>query len=349
MKKKPLFLLVLLIISFLCFFPIQTVNGVPLYEDFTTYTEVEPDDRIQKTTNHIDIHTERNEDSYLYKDYGVNHFTDFTHDVNFYINSVGIGQRPIVLVWLLSNDLDDYYGLITNSKTAIGVRFYSRTDANYYRILLTESYGGTEYWNLFEDSPDEDGYDTWFYLKIMKSATSLKCGIYSTAELRDAGDATDGDIGNLSLTLQADHNFRYVFGCNTWNDGNADWDLDADIENLDLQEKWTVTFYNNIGGILKVNGTTISNGTSKAYYRNEVIELGALPLNSSYTFQNFTWNSNYNETNPHNLTITSDLTLWCYFDKPSTFSIGLGSGFILAFILSMALIIGVVAISRRRS
>ena len=548
MKRKILFLLILLMINSLCFFPSQIVNASPIYEDFTTYTEVEPDNRIQKTATHIDHLAKRDEDSYLYKDKGVDHFGNFEHLVDVkLVDSVEGGS--LGCVWALTNDLDDMYALRIGGKTAVWVNTYY-TIAWPCRIQLREEYGSSGY----SDDSIELIINTMYYLKIAKSGISLTCTIYESAADR-SNNVNIKDT--LTLVLHADHSFRYVFGCNTFNSGDYAG-LNNDIENLDLQEAFTVTFYNNTGGILKVNGTTISNETSKEYDLNEVIELGALPINSSYRFQNFTyyptdqyfttyqevdpnehifksanrvtftelnrdedayvykdygishfqdfthdfdfritnesdvsegsqgicagwllsndlddingllnannisifitfdtlnihdnnyvrlselyngiwyydptpkvfvmnttyyvrvvksgtsliagfysssvlrdagdgedgdienlslnlhndhffryvgvswscddnsptlWLSgyvenldlhfpNYSKTNPHNLTITSDLTLWCYFDKPSTFGIGLGSGFILAFILSMALIIGVVAISRRKS
>ena len=54
-----------------------------LYEDFTTYTVQDVNNRFIITTNKIDVNNmPRNEDAWVYKDAGVAHFgSDFEHDV----------------------------------------------------------------------------------------------------------------------------------------------------------------------------------------------------------------------------------------------------------------------------
>jgi len=80
---------------------------------------------------------------------------------------------------------------------------------------------------------------------------------------------------------------------------------------------YTVTFYNNTGGILRLNNATVANGTETEYGNNTVVELAAIVEgNLTYGFANYTWNGNYNITNPYDWTVTygaSNLTLWCYF------------------------------------
>jgi len=192
-------------------------------EDYTTYTEVDTvNDRIQKTAHHIDFVSSRNaEETYLYKDYGVDHFGDFTHKVDV----VQTAGSWVGYAWGLSNTVDE----LLDCDPRIGIYFYYASGAN-STINLIE-YSGAQY----KDSFGPFSLNTPYYLLIKKTGTSLKCGIYSTAELRDAGDATDGDIDNLALTLQADHKFRYVFGCSSFtltSAGTGTFDIDA----LDLQE-----------------------------------------------------------------------------------------------------------------
>ena len=336
--RKTLICVSLLILA-LMLGSISIVNGNLAYEDFTTYTEVEPDNHIQKTATHIDFLAYRNTDAYVYQDKGVDHFGDFEHliDAKF---PASADEASMGNVWAVTKDVDDFRGLYDASKTALAIRFYYSSVLG-WRIDLFEIHAGSiyGYWGV-------NGYagsaNAWYYLKITKSGIVFSVKIYSDSVRTDL-------LATFSWSLQEDHRFQYIFASQTW-DEDQSLKIDLDVENLSIGEMFSITFYNNAGGMLKVNGTTVSNGTSKIYELNELIELSALVQNSSYRFQNFTWNSNYNETNPHNLTIVSDLTLWCYFDKPSTFTIGLGSGFILAFILSIALlVVGALAISRRRS
>ena len=192
-------------------------------EDYTTYTEVDPNSHIGLVgTNHIDFNAYANEDAYCYKDKGAAHFTDFEHKVD---------VRPISASadycygcnWLLSNALDDYHGLRTAGQTCVVVRTGHWTVA-YPQLYLSEYYGSTEY----NAGPFNAAYNTWYYLTIKKLGTALTCKIYSDS-------ARTTLLNTLSLTLQADHSFRYIFAANTQNEAVAR-NFDLDIENLDLQE-----------------------------------------------------------------------------------------------------------------
>jgi len=196
-------------------------------EDFTTYTEVEPDDRIQKTANHIDHVACRNEDSYLYKDKTAGHFgSAFIHTVNVYLAEAGTAS-DMAWVWVLQNVVDDIKAIVDASGDYLALRF--RNAAGTLKLGLEECDSGTQ-----TTDAGNIVISTWYYLKIVKSATSLVCGIYSTAALRDAGNGTDGDVDNLSLTI-TDKSYRYIFACNTNNTGHS-LCATTDIENLDLHE-----------------------------------------------------------------------------------------------------------------
>ena len=193
-------------------------------EDFTTYVEVDTaNDRIQRTATHVDHLATRNEDTYLYKDRGAGHFTDFAHKVH--VKSELTQNWGVGAVWMLSNDLDDIYGLIGASKDAIWVWFYR--DANGNRLLcLYECDGGT----CYAVSWTGPATNTWYFLTIEKSGTSLTCKIYSDS-------ARTNLLDTLSLTLHHDYSFRYVFACNTYNVGtHPEALLKNDVNNLDLQE-----------------------------------------------------------------------------------------------------------------
>lgn len=84
----------------------------------------------------------------------------------------------------------------------------------------------------------------------------------------------------------------------------------------------TLTFYFNIGGEFRVDNATITNGTQNTYVNGTVIELCAVTENESYVFKNFTWNGNSHTTNPYDLSVTSDLTVWCYFVDPPAWKVG---------------------------
>jgi len=203
-----------------------------VYENFLDYTEVDvPADRIQRTGDpsyHIDHRPFRNEDTYVYKDFGAAYFGDFTH--TFDIRSDYLDNGCWGAVYTLQNLVDEIYGNRGVGKPAQIYVTMFRSGASIY-IILGEDVNNGSYSDNFLGALA----NTWYYIKVVKSGTSLVCGIYSTALLRDAGDGTDGDVDNLALTLQADHTFRYAFACNTHNDG-FNVSMNNDIDNLDLHE-----------------------------------------------------------------------------------------------------------------
>src|SRR3990172_12759017 len=94
------------------------------YEDFTTYTEVDPNNRFSVATNVITI-TEltRTEDAYIYKDQSAGHFSgDFEHLFKF-VFTAGANDTPVFLVGL-SNTINDNYEILNTSNDYIGVRYY---------------------------------------------------------------------------------------------------------------------------------------------------------------------------------------------------------------------------------
>jgi hypothetical protein len=184
------------------------------YEDFTTFTEVDiAADRIQKTANHIDHFSKRNEETYLYKDYGVAHFGDFTHKIK--VQAIDANASAIGYCYHLSNVIDDIY----NTALSIGLFFYGATS----HIYLREQYGG---------SPYQDDYNAtggvWYYIKIVKSGTSLDAYIYSDSNYSTLLDT-------LTLTLHANHTLRYLYPCSSYNDG-ATYIKNIDVENFDIGE-----------------------------------------------------------------------------------------------------------------
>ena len=199
-------------------------------EDFTTYTEVDPNSHIGLVgTNHVDFKAYRNEDAYLYKDKGAGHFTDFDHKIDARINSETGNNYPYV--WSVTNDVDDIKGLADAHKSFIGIIIgYSSG----YKIQIEEYYwdGSTEH--DYTSSYFTPTAGTWYYFWIHKAGTAFTLEIYDTAAHRDAHGST-GRLATLSLTLHENTSKRYVFVANTYNDA-VGTNTDLDIENLDLQE-----------------------------------------------------------------------------------------------------------------
>lgn len=195
-------------------------------EDYTTYTEVEPDDRIQKTATHIDHRAENNEASYLYKSFGAGHFGDFEHLVD--AKSNFDEMYSIGLFWSLQNVISDFYTARTG--TVIGVHFYRH-----------DVVGTIIYMRQYVNSVATGDWvavavNTWYYMRIKRVGTALTCRIWTNATDRDNNDVGAGSyVDELSITCVAT-TFQYMYGCNNFSQGLPNSGMDTDIENLDLQE-----------------------------------------------------------------------------------------------------------------
>lgn len=188
-------------------------------EDFTTYTEVDPNTHIAVTENHLDTNVSRGEDAYLYHDKGAAHFGNFEHLLTVKLvspNTVGL----FTFVWALTNDIDDIKALNTASKQYLAIDFYRYQTQN--PSLQTRALG-----------KDSQGYtvsfDTWYYLTIQRIGSTFTCKIYSD-------QARTSLLTTLTTEDVTEDPFRYVFGVNTWNDGFSAILGNVYIDDLDLQE-----------------------------------------------------------------------------------------------------------------
>lgn len=202
-------------------FEVPTVHASPAYEDWTdvSWSEVDANNNINFTANHIDFHCRRDEVAYLVKDYGASHFDDFEHLIDANVTDGFTQAGDSLFFWLLSNYTEDVQSMITNTHTFIAVRFYG----NIPRLYVTE-YDGS--WNQDYDSIS---MDTNYYFEIKKTGTSFFCEVYTDS------DRTTLDT-NLSITLSADYNFRYLYSAVSQDSSNDYWGTGC-IENLDLQEE----------------------------------------------------------------------------------------------------------------
>jgi len=202
-------------------------NGGGGLEDFTTYAEVDPtgtggeSGHVQFTANHIDHYAIKNEDAYLYDDKDAGHFTNFEH--RFRAKSDFGDSWSLGGIWMLSNEVDDPKGLDLANKDFI-LLFFEEGSTGSHKILLRECDAGT----FYDDIWTSPLADTWYYFIVTKSGTSF------SVEIRTG--SYEGSLQDtLTLTLQNDYAFRYIFACTSWNSGSGDW-MNTDIENLDLQE-----------------------------------------------------------------------------------------------------------------
>lgn len=228
-------------------------------EDFTTYTKVDPNFHIGLVgTNHVDFNAYRNEDAYLYKDKGVNHFSgDFEHkiDVKAVSSSTAYGNPQ---VWALANLVDDYVGIDVANGDELCVLIYA-SSATVFQLYLRELYVGTEYTSAYYQVTA----GTMYYLTIKRAGTALTCKVYSDS-------ARTILLATLSLTLHGTVSFRYVYASQTYNDGGA-YIMDCDVENLDLQEATYVS--KGLSSVYNILGQIIQIFTSKYFLKTLITKL----------------------------------------------------------------------------
>jgi hypothetical protein len=196
------------------------------YEDFTSYTEVDPDDYIQKTANHIDAVLWRNKSlTAVYKDFGAGHFGNYEHLIDArceVANNYGVG-----IFWSVSNSNSTVF--VDDSLGTIAVDFY-RAGAGTYWVYLLERYGGIIY-----GTQQAVSANTYYYFRIQKNGTAMTVKIYSTAALRDAGGTPD--VGTLTLTLHSDYTHQYLYAARNYENKSTEPESSTiDVDNLNLQE-----------------------------------------------------------------------------------------------------------------
>ena len=177
-------------------------------ENFITYTEVDPNSHISVTASKVTFTgLARNEDAYVYKDFGVDFFAgDFEILLTMKISSSQSGV--FITPWLLGNNIDDAYNVVNSLRLYHNMQF--GTDP---RITLQEWISGTPYTGGFYVFT----LGTVYYLKIVRDESvgiygTLYCYVYSNA-------ARTVLLATLSLALHSNANFRYLYPINTSNDG----------------------------------------------------------------------------------------------------------------------------------
>src|SRR3972149_712527 len=112
-------------------------------ENFTTYTEVDPNSRITVTSTKVSAAgLKRNESAYVYSDKGVNHFSaDWGHLLTADDLLHLAGQDGIVEIWAVANDIGHMGTLLGAGKNA-HLLFFLHTAANVVNLYLYENDGG---------------------------------------------------------------------------------------------------------------------------------------------------------------------------------------------------------------
>ena len=201
--------------------------------DYPTFTEVDPNTHLALVgTDHLDFDAYRNEDCYLYKDYSADYFDDFTHKVDIKVSGMDVGDRGTV--WALADEVNDAYYFWLNNKKWASIKI-QKTLGDGIRLYLVKS--GLPTGNTTQSTLTLSEL-TWYYLTITKSGTSLSCKIYSDS-------ARTTLLDTVVINFSTDAKFRYLYGCNTSNNG------DPNVCTFDIENLFISPFYTTIARVKK--------------------------------------------------------------------------------------------------
>jgi len=189
-------------------------------EDFTTYTEVDPNAHISVTASAItgsDIL--RNEDAYVYDDKGASHFGNFEFLVTSHTDFSGTDQYSEVWFAVVGDEVDGAY----NINYGLGMSWRRNSGPNYLTLRLSEQDNRSE----THDNYTNRSYDTDYYITVSRSGTTAVALVYSDA-------ARTVLIDTLTITCLTTA-CQYIYGVQAY-DSNTSYGWFGEVSDLDLQE-----------------------------------------------------------------------------------------------------------------
>lgn len=211
------------------------------YENLLTFTKVDPNSKWSITaTRATALNMPRTDDSYIYKDYVVDHFTDFEHWFDWEVTSDNGGRAGL---WAVTNDPESFSDS-TNGifLTLIGV------GAVY---LYWKGVGEVNTGSVFV-------LNTNYYGKIVRSGTTSTFTAYPTA--LDRVNNTN-IISSISLPGGDTTAFRYLQSGYSWKSSGTAV-LNYYIENFDIKE----------GEFIGEDTLTLSDSMSISLYKEQILD-----------------------------------------------------------------------------
>ena len=199
------------------------------YEDFTTYTEVDPNGHLSKTPTRASFTSLTcDEKAYIYKDKTAGYFDgDFTHHLDCKLTASS--SNPYTFVWALANAVNEAKYFIAGLHPMLGVDFYASSCIYAYEVHA----GGVEY--EFIDTVINTQY--WLVIRRDESV-----GAFGTLYLEVYDDAARTSlVGSVSLTLHTKEDFRYIYAVQGYYHGDSGRVHSGYMQNLDLQGVQTIT------------------------------------------------------------------------------------------------------------
>jgi len=280
----------------------------PAYEDFTTYTEVDPNTKVTVTATRVTLsQLIRNEATYVCADKGAGHFGNFEHLIDVYITDVEAGDgssRSAGAIWSLSNTVGTVSDMESGDILDIYISQIGSTD-DQFNLRMVQLTGG-----VVDGSDISGNYNagTALYLTIDRTGTTVTCKIYT-----DASRTTLDDTLTFSGSSTT---YRYLeVGVSIEATSDPNDYVTFYVENLDLQEEESVensVTLNSPSDEATETSWTVDFNYTPTFY--QTIQNASLWLNVSGTWQRVQWNSTAVTNNTENTisyTFSSDGTyIW---------------------------------------
>lgn len=149
-------------------------------EDFTTWTEVDAGGKItvDSATKVSWTLLDNYDTAYLYKDYGTDYFTSFTHDIDLRFSYIEDTAAPLRVHMGYSSTAGTYEGIrFVSPSFFITIREEGANDA---KIVVIESDGVSS--AVSTQGTYIMQHNTYYYLRIKKTSSNITCYIYSDSD-----------------------------------------------------------------------------------------------------------------------------------------------------------------------
>lgn len=199
-------------------------SNFPSCEILCRWIEVDPNDHIDIVSMCvIEYESWMDEDAFMYKDTGVDHFTDFNHIIKTHCQEIDL--NAYFFVWGLSNTSEkDVKWHVDNEVPGIWVT-YIRTAVDCVKLrLFATGIGGivdsdeTLCW-VHPSVPEEIEVCIEYWLVIERNGSKVICTIYKDENLTTVVDSLQITIPDWNLFPV--WKFRFIYIATTYNDGTA--------------------------------------------------------------------------------------------------------------------------------
>ena len=194
--------------------------------DFTTFTEVDEDSAISKTSSTITVVNAypRQKEYYVYKDMGTGYWNaDFEINVDVYIGPVD--DNALFIVFMLSNFIGDAFDHQIGTKDYLKLQFY-RSGAS-YTITFQERNSASVVSDYGTFTASTNYYFTIKRDEAVGTYGTAYCYVYSDSDREIL-------IDTLTITLTEKQDFRYIYGFSVYNNENDSAQMSCNVSNLEL-------------------------------------------------------------------------------------------------------------------